>query len=448
MPMAHKQQVNRIRTHTRLTLTVGKEQESARLCAGLQFQMGAIHLDHRKIVQHFLQCGIRTQERLKGTVFMIRMIAAALVSLALLPAANAQPFGPYERECGDISIERGRFAGKTRDYLYAVCRDRSGRQIANAFYNFQRCRGQIQSNDGVLQCNGLPAVFLPNGPYLRTCENIVIAHGVAGSETLYARCRTSRGRLAEQTQLNLDACDGAPVVNNNGSLACGFAPGPDPYVPPPGQGYGPGYGPGSGQQPPRGSYRSTCDQIYVTRGPGRTLTLNARCQTRRGRMVDTALPDYQSCRGDIGNNDGRLECVAAQGENLGQPPRGSYRSTCRDEQMVRGYGGTIDLIASCRTRSGRYVDATLPNVRACNGDIGNDNGRLVCQMRPNLGEPPQGSYRNSCRDARLEQGPAGTVDLFASCQMRSGRFVETTLPNIRACRGDIGNNNGQLVCTR
>ena len=94
------------------------------------------------------------------------------------------------------------------------------------------------------------------------------------------------------------------------------------------------------------------------------------------------------------------------------------------------------------------MDATLPNVRACNGDIGNDNGRLVCQMRPNLGEPPQGSYRSSCRDARLEQGPGGTVNLLASCKTRSGRFVETTLPNIRACRGDIGNDNGQLVCTR
>lgn len=393
---------------------------------------------------------------------MIRMMAFVLVGLVFLPAAQAQPFGPYQRNCEEVSIDRGRFAGKNRDYLYAVCEDRSGRQIANAFYDFQRCRSQIQSVDGVLRCDGLPAVSLPRGPYQRTCENIVIAHGVPGSETLYARCRNSRGRLAEQSELELGSCDGAPVVNNNGVLACGFASGPDPYVPPPGPGYGPGYGPGSvpppgpgpgygpgyGPPPPRGSYRSTCDQIYVTPGRGRTLTLNARCQTRRGRLVDAVLPDYQACRGDIGNNDGRLECVAVESGNLGQPPRGSYRSTCRDEQLVRGPGGTVDLIASCQTRGGRVVDATLQNVRACSGDIGNDNGRLVCQVGPNLGEPPRGSYRNTCRDERLAQGPGRTVDLFANCQTRSGRFVETTLPNVRSCSGDIGNNNGQLVCTR
>jgi hypothetical protein len=116
--------------------------------------------------------------------------------------------------------------------------------------------------------------------------------------------------------------------------------------------------------------------------------------------------------------------------------------------LVRGPGGTIDLIATCQTRNGRFVDATLPNVRACVGDISNDNGRLICQSGPNLGEPPQGSYRGSCGDARLAQGPGGTVDLLASCKTRSGRFVDATLPNVRGCKGDIGNNDGQLVCAR
>jgi hypothetical protein len=376
---------------------------------------------------------------------MIRMIAFVLAGLALLPAAHAQPFGPFERECDQISIDRARFAGKDRDYLYAVCRTRSGRQIANVLYHFQRCRSQIQSIDGVLRCEGLPAVFLPRGPYLQTCDSLVIAHGVPGSETLYARCRTASGRFAAQSQLALGACDGASVVNNNGSLACSFTQGPDPYLPPtgPGSGYGPGYGP-----PPRGSYRATCDQIYVTPGRGRTLTLHARCQTRRGLLVDAVLPDYQACRGDITNNDGRLECAGGQSQSLGEPPRGSYRSTCRDEALVRGPGGAVDLIATCRTRGGRFVDATLPNVRACRGDIGNNDGRLVCQTGPSLGEPPQGSYRSSCRDMRLEQGPGGSVDLLASCQTRSGRLVDATLPNVRGCKGDISNNNGQLVCAR
>jgi len=385
---------------------------------------------------------------------MIRMVAFVLAVLALMPAAHAQPYGPYQRDCSEISIDRTRFAGKDRDYLYAVCRTRSGREIGSVLYHFQRCRGPIQSVDGVLRCDGLPSVPLPRGRYLQSCENIIIANGVPGSETLYARCRTANGRLAAQSQLVLAACDGSSVINSNGSLACSYDQGPDPYAPPPGTGYGPGYGPppgygpGYGPSPPRGSYRATCDQIYVTPGRGRTLTLNARCQTRRGRLVDAVLPDYQSCRGDIGNNDGRLECVAAPSENLGQTPRGSYRSTCRDDQLVRGPGGTIDLIATCQTRNGRFVDATLPNVRACSGDIGNDNGRLVCQTRPSLGEPPAGSYRSSCRDARLEPGAGRMVDLIASCQTRSGRFVDARLANVRDCKGDIGNNDGQLVCAR
>ena len=389
---------------------------------------------------------------------MIRMIAFVLAGLALLPAAHAQPFGPYQRDCDQISIDRARFAGKDRDYLYAVCRTRSGYQIANVLYHFPRCRRQIESVDGVLRCEGLPAVFLPRGPYLQSCDSLVIAHGVAGYETLYARCRTASGRFAAQSQLALGECDGASVINRNGSLACSFTQGPDPYAPPPGAGYGPGYGPptspgpgygpGYGPTPPRGSYRATCDRIYVTPGRGRTLTLNARCQTRRGVIVDAALPDYQACRGDISNNDGRLECVRGQSQNLGELPRGSYRSTCRDPELVRGSGGTVDLIASCRTRSGRFVDATLPNVRTCRGDIGNDDGRLVCQTGPSLGEPPAGSYRSSCRDARLEQGAGRMVDLLASCQTRSGRFVDARLPNVRECKGDIGNNDGQLVCTR
>jgi hypothetical protein len=423
-----------------------------RRCSELRFILTAAGLSNTLTRVNWLRPG----KLAKGAVVMIRLITFILAGLAFLPAAHAQPFGPYQRDCDEISIDRTRFAGKDRDYLYAVCQTRSGRQIANVLYHFQRCRSQIQSVDGILSCEGLPAVFLPRGPYLQTCDSLVIAQGVPGSETLYARCRAASGRFAAQSQLALAPCDGATVFNNNGSLSCSFTQGPDPYMPPPGPGYGPGYGPGpgsgygpgNGPTPPRGSYRATCDQIYVTPGRGRTWTLNARCQTRRGRLVDAVLPDYQACRGDIGNNDGRLECAAGQSQSMGQPPRGSYRSTCRDEELVRGPGGTVDLIATCQTRGGRFVDATLPNVKSCVGDIGNDNGRLVCQSGPNLGEPPQGSYRGSCRDARLAQGAGGTVDLLASCKTRSGRFVDATLPNVRGCKGDIGNNDGQLVCAR
>jgi hypothetical protein len=54
--------------------------------------------------------------------------------------------------------------------------------------------------------------------------------------------------------------------------------------------------------------------------------------------------------------------------------------------------------------------------------------------------PPPGSYRESCRDIRM-QGP----DLIAFCRRADGREQRTAL-DIAHCVGDIGNNDGNLVC--
>jgi CVNH domain len=54
--------------------------------------------------------------------------------------------------------------------------------------------------------------------------------------------------------------------------------------------------------------------------------------------------------------------------------------------------------------------------------------------------PPPGSYRESCRDIRT-QGP----NLTALCRTKRGREQVTAL-NVEHCVGDIGNNNGNLVC--
>ncbi len=56
------------------------------------------------------------------------------------------------------------------------------------------------------------------------------------------------------------------------------------------------------------------------------------------------------------------------------------------------------------------------------------------------GAPP-GSYLDSCRQIRVQGGA-----LVAMCRKRSGRWVPTSLPNVRRCVGDIGNANGRLVC--
>jgi len=54
---------------------------------------------------------------------------------------------------------------------------------------------------------------------------------------------------------------------------------------------------------------------------------------------------------------------------------------------------------------------------------------------------PSGSYRESCRDIRM-QGPT----LTALCRRANGRGEQLTALNIAHCVGDVGNNNGNLVC--
>lgn len=54
---------------------------------------------------------------------------------------------------------------------------------------------------------------------------------------------------------------------------------------------------------------------------------------------------------------------------------------------------------------------------------------------------PPGSYQQSCRDFRM-QGPT----LTALCRRANGRGEQLTALNVAHCVGDIGNNNGQLIC--
>jgi hypothetical protein len=54
---------------------------------------------------------------------------------------------------------------------------------------------------------------------------------------------------------------------------------------------------------------------------------------------------------------------------------------------------------------------------------------------------PAGSYQQSCRDFRMQGGT-----LTAVCRRANGRGDQATALNVTHCVGDIGNNNGQLVC--
>jgi hypothetical protein len=56
---------------------------------------------------------------------------------------------------------------------------------------------------------------------------------------------------------------------------------------------------------------------------------------------------------------------------------------------------------------------------------------------------PHGSYLHSCTDVHMRRGA-----LVAVCRQRGGRMRRTVLPEVRRCIGDIGNQDGMLVCHR
>jgi hypothetical protein len=65
---------------------------------------------------------------------------------------------------------------------------------------------------------------------------------------------------------------------------------------------------------PPGSYLQSCGEIGMQGD-----TLFAVCRTMDGRGLRTQLPSVSQCVGDIGNNDGNLQCSYAGG---GPPPYG------------------------------------------------------------------------------------------------------------------------------
>jgi hypothetical protein len=55
---------------------------------------------------------------------------------------------------------------------------------------------------------------------------------------------------------------------------------------------------------------------------------------------------------------------------------------------------------------------------------------------------PQGSYRSSCTEVRVEDRT-----LTAVCRIADGREQRTSLTDVNRCVGDIGNDNGALTCS-
>jgi len=66
--------------------------------------------------------------------------------------------------------------------------------------------------------------------------------------------------------------------------------------------------PAQAQALPGGSYQRTCKQIHWA-----GTTLVAECLSADGRYTGTGLPNANKCSGDIGNNNGRLQCTYVGG---------------------------------------------------------------------------------------------------------------------------------------
>jgi hypothetical protein len=65
------------------------------------------------------------------------------------------------------------------------------------------------------------------------------------------------------------------------------------------------------QRVPQGSYQQTCSNIQIQGD-----TLIATCRVRGGRQQSASLTGFRRCVGDIGNNNGALQC------NLGDAAQG------------------------------------------------------------------------------------------------------------------------------
>ena len=144
----------------------------------------------------------------------------------------------------------------------------------------------------------------PGGSYQQTCRNI----DVRGS-SLRAECRDANGGWHRTEMSDYRRC-GGDIQNINGNLECAAG------------GYGGGYGKdrdhdrdqdhdrdrdhdryGNNGYGPRGSYTQTCQNITVSGN-----TLRASCQKKNGKYKNTSLNNYQYCRGDIQNDNGKLRC--------------------------------------------------------------------------------------------------------------------------------------------
>jgi hypothetical protein len=138
------------------------------------------------------------------------------------------------------------------------------------------------------------------------------------------------------------------------------------------------------------------------------------------------------CSVPIANFNGLLVCSSTT------PPSGSYSQTCT-VPWVGTSGGTPALNAECKTTTGATLVAQLANYDQCIGDIANLDGVLACNIG---GQPPSGSYSQTCRYPWLDG-----ATLNAECKTLAGVWQATSLSGVSQCPSDsVANLDGTLAC--
>ncbi|MBU4566441.1 MAG: CVNH domain-containing protein [Desulfarculus sp.] len=178
---------------------------------------------------------------------------------------------------------------------------------------------------------------------------------------------------------------------------------------------------------PPGSYRNSCKDCYVDNG-----WLYCRCKNGRDGRNDTRI-HYTRCNGDIANVDGWLTCGGQGGGGYHRMPGGSWRDSCRNGR-VQGN----ELTAECRNGNGKWVQSWI-SLNKCPGNLSNMDGRLVCEGQGRQWKMPGGSWRGSCRKARIEGDT-----LWAECRAKNGDWRGSRV-NLQGC-GNVNNCNGRLHC--
>jgi hypothetical protein len=304
---------------------------------------------------------------------------------------------------------------------------------------------------GIFRCSVMAVIFIvglgissqaqstPPGSYQQTCRNIDFH-----DDLLVANCQDSSGHWQSAQLRDVQSCR-SDIINDDGALRCSRSG---------------GVSGGVAAGLPGGSYTQSCQDV---RAHGDDL--EARCPTANGDWKSTKLDDYNKCRGEIVNDNGKLRCITGVYGGPGAPVgayqggygsavggfSGPYTQNCKD---IKSHGD--DLEARCKTVNGDWHNTKLDDYRKCKGQIVNEDGNLKCVAAGygigrggypagayQQGNWPAGSYTQSCDSIRIDGD-----DLKAHCQTRDGGARDAKLDDFQKCKSDIINDDGKLHCER